>query len=81
MDASSRRVRYIRWSSDCVRIETSEQSRTLMEYKPRHIQPFSVEQAALLEIPVITTEIARLQNSQESGGVIFAPLADSFYVN
>ncbi|KAF8517771.1 hypothetical protein JB92DRAFT_2809546, partial [Gautieria morchelliformis] len=36
-----------------------------MEYKPRHVQPFSVEQAALLEIPVITTEIARLQNSLE----------------
>ena len=52
-----------------------------MEYKPLHTQPFTVEQAALLELSVITAggcilkylyhdltpliEIARLQNSLE----------------
>lgn len=52
-----------------------------MEYKARHVQPFTVEQAVLLETAVITsggcksrllchkltylTEIARLQNSLE----------------
>ncbi|KAF8529178.1 hypothetical protein BU17DRAFT_37867 [Hysterangium stoloniferum] len=34
-----------------------------MEYTPRYSQPFSVEQAVLLEMPVITAEIARLQHS------------------
>ncbi|KAF8579309.1 hypothetical protein K439DRAFT_1359816 [Ramaria rubella] len=34
-----------------------------MEFKPRHAQPFTVEQAVLLDPFVITAEIARLQNS------------------
>ncbi|KAK0191080.1 hypothetical protein F5146DRAFT_1047047 [Armillaria mellea] len=34
-----------------------------MEYTPRYAQPFTLNQAIQLDIPVITEEIARLQNS------------------
>ncbi|PBL02414.1 hypothetical protein ARMGADRAFT_1158956 [Armillaria gallica] len=34
-----------------------------MEYSPRYAQPFTLNQAIQLDIPVITEEIARLQNS------------------
>ncbi|PBK72703.1 hypothetical protein ARMSODRAFT_953104 [Armillaria solidipes] len=34
-----------------------------MEYTPRYAQPFTLSQAIQLDIPVITEEIARLQNS------------------
>ncbi|RDX55572.1 hypothetical protein OH76DRAFT_1371866 [Lentinus brumalis] len=34
-----------------------------MEYKPRYSQPFTLEEARLLAVPIITEEISRLQNS------------------
>lgn len=34
-----------------------------MDYKPRYPQPFTLTQAVLLDVSVITEEIARLQNS------------------
>ncbi|KAK0230911.1 hypothetical protein IW262DRAFT_1341163 [Armillaria fumosa] len=34
-----------------------------MEYTPRYAQPFTLNQAIQLDIPVMTEEIARLQNS------------------
>ncbi|KAF9534235.1 hypothetical protein CPB83DRAFT_843905 [Crepidotus variabilis] len=34
-----------------------------MEYKPRFSQPFTLEEALLFEVPVITEEISRLENS------------------
>ncbi|KZT20403.1 hypothetical protein NEOLEDRAFT_1245278, partial [Neolentinus lepideus HHB14362 ss-1] len=34
-----------------------------MDYIPRHPQPFTLAEATRLEVPVITEEIARLQNS------------------
>ncbi|KAK0453502.1 hypothetical protein EV421DRAFT_685146 [Armillaria borealis] len=34
-----------------------------MEYTPRYAQPFTLNQAIQLDIPVIIEEIARLQNS------------------
>ncbi|KII95119.1 hypothetical protein PLICRDRAFT_75166, partial [Plicaturopsis crispa FD-325 SS-3] len=34
-----------------------------MNYTPRYAQPFTLEQAILLDVPVITEEIARLENS------------------
>jgi len=34
-----------------------------MDYIPRHPQPFTLAEATQLEVPVITEEIARLQNS------------------
>ncbi|EPQ59464.1 hypothetical protein GLOTRDRAFT_34638 [Gloeophyllum trabeum ATCC 11539] len=34
-----------------------------MDYRPRHPQPFTLTEATQLEVPIITEEIARLQNS------------------
>ncbi|KAH8105888.1 hypothetical protein BXZ70DRAFT_400100 [Cristinia sonorae] len=34
-----------------------------MEYTPRYPQPFTVAQAAQLDVPVITEEISRIENS------------------
>ncbi|KAI0771583.1 hypothetical protein BD413DRAFT_549755 [Trametes elegans] len=34
-----------------------------MEYSPRYSQPFTLEEARLLPVPIIAEEIARLQNS------------------
>ncbi|KAI0832375.1 hypothetical protein BC628DRAFT_1309963 [Trametes gibbosa] len=34
-----------------------------MEYRPRYTQPFTLEEARLLAVPIITEEISRLQNS------------------
>ncbi|KAI0677577.1 hypothetical protein C8Q78DRAFT_1003420 [Trametes maxima] len=34
-----------------------------MEYRPRYTQPFTLEEARQLEVPIITEEISRLQNS------------------
>ncbi|TCD68193.1 hypothetical protein EIP91_011365 [Steccherinum ochraceum] len=34
-----------------------------MEYRPRHPQPFTVAEAARLDVPIITEEIARLEHS------------------
>lgn len=34
-----------------------------MDYAPKYAQPFTFEQATLLDVPVIFEEIARLQNS------------------
>ncbi|KAI0750725.1 hypothetical protein C8Q80DRAFT_1153627 [Daedaleopsis nitida] len=34
-----------------------------MEYIPRYSQPFTLEEARQLAVPIITEEIARLQNS------------------
>ncbi|KAI0650769.1 hypothetical protein C8Q79DRAFT_945115 [Trametes meyenii] len=34
-----------------------------MEYRPRYAQPFTLEEARQLEVPIITEEISRLQNS------------------
>ncbi|KAI0638146.1 hypothetical protein C8Q77DRAFT_1153815 [Trametes polyzona] len=34
-----------------------------MEYRPRYSQPFTLEEARQLAVPIITEEIARLQNS------------------
>ncbi|KAJ6515791.1 hypothetical protein C8R45DRAFT_957619 [Mycena sanguinolenta] len=39
-----------------------------MEYKPRYSQPFSLEEAKLLDVQTITEEIARLQNSLQRLG-------------
>ncbi|KAI0045309.1 hypothetical protein FA95DRAFT_1561263 [Auriscalpium vulgare] len=34
-----------------------------MEYRPRYSQPFTLEEVMKLDVPIITDEIARLQNS------------------
>ncbi|KAI0375593.1 hypothetical protein BV20DRAFT_984383 [Pilatotrama ljubarskyi] len=34
-----------------------------MEYRPRYSQPFTLEEARQLAVPIITEEISRLQNS------------------
>jgi len=34
-----------------------------MDYTPRHSQPFTLEQAVLLDVAIISEEITRLQNS------------------
>lgn len=34
-----------------------------MDYRPRYAQPFTLEQAVHLDVPIISEEIARLQNS------------------
>ncbi|KAL1946850.1 hypothetical protein VTO73DRAFT_14954 [Trametes versicolor] len=35
-----------------------------MEYRPRYTQPFTLEEARLLDVPIISeVEITRLQNS------------------
>ncbi|KAH9844263.1 uncharacterized protein C8Q71DRAFT_852765 [Rhodofomes roseus] len=34
-----------------------------MDYRPRYPQPFTLQEAIALDVPVITEEIARLQNS------------------
>jgi len=34
-----------------------------MDYTPRHSQPFTLEQAILLDVVIISEEITRLQNS------------------
>ncbi|EIW61999.1 uncharacterized protein TRAVEDRAFT_44831 [Trametes versicolor FP-101664 SS1] len=34
-----------------------------MEYRPRYTQPFTLEEARLLDVPIISEEITRLQNS------------------
>ncbi|KAI0081722.1 hypothetical protein K474DRAFT_1134288 [Panus rudis PR-1116 ss-1] len=34
-----------------------------MDYQPRYPQPFTLQQAVQLDVPLITEEIARLQNS------------------
>ncbi|KIM90879.1 hypothetical protein PILCRDRAFT_811373 [Piloderma croceum F 1598] len=34
-----------------------------MDYTPRHPQPFTLEQAILLDVAVLSEEITRLQNS------------------
>ncbi|KAH9853515.1 hypothetical protein C2E23DRAFT_728423 [Lenzites betulinus] len=34
-----------------------------MEYRPRYAQPFTLEEARLLAVPIISEEISRLQNS------------------
>jgi len=35
----------------------------IMEYTPRYSQPFTVAQAVLLDVPIITEEISRIQTS------------------
>ncbi|EPT03748.1 hypothetical protein FOMPIDRAFT_1115201 [Fomitopsis schrenkii] len=34
-----------------------------MEYRPKYAQPFTLQEAAAMDVPVLTEEIARLQNS------------------
>ncbi|KAI0774232.1 hypothetical protein C8Q74DRAFT_1368732 [Fomes fomentarius] len=34
-----------------------------MEYKPRYSQPFTLDEARQLAVPIIAEEISRLQNS------------------